>query len=149
MTSDQIKFVSEHWLLWVALFALGGIVGAIIKSTVGVLTWSDKRAERVAERVLTSEPVKKAMTEIASNVYALASARDEAARSELKQMIEDLKERDKERAGAVTRVHQKIDDETRNRNDQLQALYSKIDALSTRMVDQLIDLSKRLPPAAP
>jgi len=113
----QIKTLYEHWPLIVGGAALAGLFLTLMVRVFKLFFWNEERIEKIAEKLLTSKAVKQTMTEVATSVFAAASARDNEIRAEMKQVLEDLKTRDQERMAAVTRVHA--------RQDELQQLIVK------------------------
>ena len=117
MNETQIKALYEHWPLIVGGAVLAGFFLMLLVRAFKLFFWNEDRIEKIAEKLLTSPAVKKTMTEVATSVFAAASARDNEIRAEMKQVLEDLKLRDQERMAAVTRVHA--------RQDELQSLIIK------------------------
>ncbi len=117
MNEVQIKTLYEHWPLIVGGAALAGLFLTLMVRVFKLFFWNEERIEKIAEKLLTSKAVKQTMTEVATSVFAAASARDNEIRAEMKQVLEDLKTRDQERMAAVTRVHA--------RQDELQQLIVK------------------------
>lgn len=133
MNETQLKAfqsLADHWPLLLAGALVVGGLGTLLIWAFKLFFWNEDRIERVALKLLTSEAMKKLMTDVASAVFAQASAKDNEMRAEMRQVMQDLKRRDEERMAAVTRVH--------NRMDELQNMLTKSLMELMQMLTQLL-----------
>ncbi len=118
---EALKFLGAHapqslglalaiWLAW---------------KIVQLFFWSEKRVERIAAQVLTSDTVRKAMREVAETVFQSLAERDREARIALEGRMTAIEDRDVERADSVKRAHQRIDTVT----DKVGEVYAMVAGL--------------------
>lgn len=123
MNDQAIKTLAENWQLVAALgaavMAAGALIGAVLVSAFRFVDRWEKRIESIVMRVVDST--------LASPAFGQAVRQiSEAFTAEVKAQISELRQRDNERAAAVGRAHQRIDE------------------LESRTNDHLLDLAKRI-----
>lgn len=110
-----------HSALWAGVLA--AVWGAW--KLVQLVFWSEDRVSRIAVKVLSSNEVQKTIKDLAKQVALEVTEEHRLAQARIEQRMAALEKRDEERAAAVTRAFQRIDDTDASVNDVYKLIATK------------------------